>query len=500
MHISAPSRGADDRRYKQHLQGVFTFDAVRKHDILSYDHPPSPRTTGKQQTRTSAFQIPSCPINEAPRSVKPGNGEASKEHLSGGMTKKRKVDDRKPGLLRVGKSIASILQEINHNAPLPVVQVKRTPAPSKSCVQVKRTPVHMAKSTFSTNIHEHFYKVRKWQHGRYGISGETPPSEIPDSQPLQGSEYVKVSSPGILPYSPRSKQYETQMVPSSQLSDRSHNSEEHSDNLAEHGSTASQQHEGSLAEGWQSRDAHFTAPRLDLRLSAEYEPVMTSSQSRDGDRHPDWETYEEFLHGKSPNPRSPSPPSAARSSPNHSEAGSLHLPPLGTMVHYDPKPLPSRLRPPFTTHLTPYLRDITSPTGAYPLSTIFTAKILSRCPGFRQTGMWQRGIWHIPMTSWPEAAQIKFWEHLKTKIQAGDAGYAGAVNAWIKAGDDPWEGPNTEKPKGRGKDLLSLQVGCWVEVMGQVWCLLWEASDGKVGDLKGKATFLVDEREVVRMA
>lgn len=53
-----------------------------------------------------------------------------------------------------------------------------------------------------------------------------------------------------------------------------------------------------------------------------------------------------------------------------------------------------------------------------------------------------------------------------------------------------------EKEEGEG---LKVWIGCWAEMKGEIWCLLWEASDGMVGGLSGKAKFWVGGKEVVVM-
>lgn len=506
VHISAPSKVSDDKRYKQQVQGALAFDAVTRHDILTASRPVSPPTVHRRDFPNRNVRVPVAPLDESLAGVRLTNGEGSKT-ASSAITKKRtKVDHHTQYVSREGKSIVSILQNLNRNNTFPAVQVKQTPVPAKSFVQVKRTPAQSRKDKLPTNINEHFKRIRKTHNGSLDNSWETPPSVIPDSQPSRNPKHLKMSDDNASPSLFRSKQYGTQDGGSSQTSAASQSSQVHLDYPDCQGPADSQQ-TTPQAENSRPEASQPDELRLVVNGSVEddYDPLLTSSQSLTGETDPQIETFEEFLSGERAQPRSHPPPTPHASS-SSSSTQSHRLPPINTMIYYLPRPLPRHKRLKFATHLTPYLETLTSPTGAYSLSSTFTANILCQCPSFQQSSIWQRGNWSIPIASWPETAQTTFWENLKARITAGEAGWPGAVNVALKDGNvGSNEEEKVEVVKGskgeekRDEQALRVWIGCWAEMKREVWCLLWEASDGMVGRLGGRAKFWVDGRAVVVM-
>ena len=506
VHISAPSKISDDRRYKQQLQGAIIFDAVIRHDVLTANRPVSPLSIQNSDIYDSKVRLPFAPLDEASITVRSRDGERSKEALRDVTNKRRKMDHQAQHNLREGKSIVSALQMLDQTNRTPAIQVKRTPLAAKPCIHVKRTPAKLKEDKLPKKIIEHFKRVRKGYYDNPNVSWETPPSVIPDSQPIQGPNYLKMSDTDILQFSQGSEQVGTQSEVSSQMTAASQSSEIHLNYPDWQGPTDSQQTASSQAEDSQPEDLGADEVQLvDGLIEDDYDPTLTSSQSLANEMYPQVETLKEFLYGK-PAARPVSLPPALTSS-SSPPTRPQRLGPLNDFIHYLPTPLPRHIRPNFTTHLTPYLKTLTSLTGPCPLSNTFKANILSHNTSFQKRSIWQRGNWIIPIASWPETAQITFWDNLKARIMAGEAGWPGAVNAHLKyreRSDDEEEekgdqGKGDEGEKKGGGQGLRAWIGCWAEMKGEVWCLLWQASGGMVGELGGKAKFWVDGKKVLVM-
>ena len=514
VHISAPSRGVDDRRYKEQLRGLLDFEVLTRHDILTTKRPLSPNPLDDVNTKlTGRYILPLQPSKDD-RSLSSQNLNPSRLPVKADLDGRRGPIKRGEYSRRKEQSIASVLERLHRNAHSPSIQIKRTPAPTKSIVQVSRTPAQLAKSKASTSINDHFKRIRKASHGDHHNSLETPPRFIPDSQPSARLQRCKMSDKSS-PTLKASERHQVDALHSSQVQGINHSTaidivfESFQDVTNSQLSRSSAENVGDFEED--SGDSRSRADQdphklLESNVCADdHDLPLTSSQSRAGNVYPQHETYEEFLSGEkrlAPQPSSPHvrgiPPSS-----DQSQGAPLVSPefnPTTRMIAYL-TPTPAIRRGPLINQEapTPYLLSLTAPNGPFPLSRSFEPNVLARSPlptsSLLPSLIPPHGHWLIPLRLWPSSKQRIFWNNLKDRIESGDAGYPGAVTALI----EDREGRTGSKR--RGVDVV--RVGCLVERMKDVWCLLWEASDGWVGRCGREARFRAWDRgevkEVVRM-
>ena len=513
VHISAPSRGVDDRRYKEQVRGLLDFEVSNRHDILTTKRPLSPNPLYDVDAKLSGrFILPLQP-SEDDRSPFSKTLKSSRPPVKASTEGRRRSVKQGEHSRGKGESIASVLERLHRNAHSPSIQIKRTPAPAKSLVQVDRTPAQLARSKPSTSINDHFKRIRKASHGEHKTSWETPRSFVPDSQPSARLQQCKMSDKS----SPSLKALERQQVdplhPSqaqgiSQSSDMDIVFESFQDMTNSQLSRSSAEKDNDFEKD--SRDSESAVdqdqhtPRESNVCVDDYDLPPTSSQSQAGNIYPQHETYEEFLSGERLAPQPPSP--HVRETPplsDQSQGVPLVSPdfnPTTRMIAYLP-PSPAIRRGPLINQEapTPYLLYLTSPNGPFPLSRFFRPNVLSSSSlpisSVLPSLIPPHGHWLIPLHLWPRPNRRTFWNHLTDRIVSGEAGYPGAVTALI----EDIEGRTGSKR--RGVDFV--RVGCLVERMEDVWCLLWEASDGWVGRCEGEATFRARDwgkvKEVVRM-
>ncbi|KAL6720786.1 hypothetical protein ACLMJK_002711 [Lecanora helva] len=494
VHISGPSLGKDDARYRKEAQGFLDFDPVERHDLceLNKDISIDEETSyGLDDTWGSSIIASDCERDNGalhevkarePKSVnedstdlerhavieddKPGCGGESGEQKTRNEQTKRyeslpnkeraqdasKSSTRSSTSGRLSKLREEFLRTVRHNGT-PTQQIKiasgslskpsrpsipaRTPLPRKSndspeipLTGVKETPCILIARTPAPSRPQTAPAGQSKPPIEQSDSWKTPPSTIPDSQPNIQTD----DGPLEISSSPYLKRPFLSSSPSPP----------------------------------KNSPPNTKRPRIQVHSSP---PTETSAPA--------------------PAPaktRSPPPPSSPSSPPPYRPPSSSPLPSIPSSSTFSTTSIynsPSQLHPPppptsnqkFTTHLTPDLHRLTT---HLPLSRGFHPFIQYQS---RSLEALERGYWHIPLARWSHEVKNKFWEFLKTYIQGGRPGWGVRAFRERVAGEGTREGEEEEEV---------VKVYCWGEVVGYVWLMVFIAS-GK--EIRGVGARWVDWRE-----
>ncbi|KAL8700573.1 MAG: hypothetical protein Q9224_000909, partial [Gallowayella concinna] len=167
VHAAAPSHGSDDVRYRREARAIIQFEAVKRHDILP--KPQQQRGTGKNRARPiSPQQTSQQSVPQAQDSII-SNDPASRHHLTDALS-----TWVTPPLSRLSPRI------LVAQTPAPFL-LTRTPALTGH-VLVEQTPINLQRprtAPSGPSIIQETPPLRR----SFSDAFETPPSEIPDSQP-----------------------------------------------------------------------------------------------------------------------------------------------------------------------------------------------------------------------------------------------------------------------------------------------------------------------------
>ncbi|KAL9028169.1 MAG: hypothetical protein Q9196_003424 [Gyalolechia fulgens] len=400
VHAAASSRLSDDARYRNEAVNILEFEAITRQKLL----PLSRKVQIDEECITQEDQDSITSTDPAPR-----------HRLSGAFT--RWVA---PPQLLVGRT------------PAPSLDERTSTASGK--LQIKRTPAHQYRPRTAPSGPWAIQETPRLHHS-FPDSVDTPPSIIPDSQPLLSSEH-------------RSKRP----------------FEENSSPSPTHRQSPSPKRTkpdvGAGLEEWTQPDDTSTPPLNDL-------PQPSSPSS-------------------SPHPSSPDIPPQ---SPTRD--------PATTALHDDPCPrygyrrrqiLPRRPKPgdqPFSSHLTPNLI----------LLRKATTRILQTVKPCRALGPLERGHWRFTIPEddnrWTGTAKEEMWEFLTDFIQGGSGGWG----VWAvfeerglppeddlgEEGDDgnAWQAHGEENDN-QGRAGGTVKVYCWGEVVPEMYTVLVLATGRKV--------------------
>lgn len=149
-------------------------------------------------------------------------------------------------------------------------------------------------------------------------------------------------------------------------------------------------------------------------------------------------------------------------------ASTSPAPSLPLEIH-PPRPRPSTSH--FTTHLTPSLLTIST---KLPLSKYFTPQLRTRT-----LDALERGHWLIPLSTWDEALITRFWRFLVGFVGEGRAGWG----VWCVREMQMRPGLNSGSSKENHSPVEReevVKIYCWGEVVGEVWLMLFLASDRRI--------------------
>lgn len=186
----------------------------------------------------------------------------------------------------------------------------------------------------------------------------------------------------------------------------------------------------------------------------------------------------------------PAPP-ASSSYGADAEASSTPIPVLSSPRF---RPKSPHIHPPrapisvarFKTHKTPFL-SMLSDSGRLPLETYYIPQIVSQT---RKIAILERGHWRVDISNFSEALKGRFWGDLKRFVGEGRVGWG----VWCALESDGEAGADTVGEQ----DHILVKIFCWGEIVGEIWNVLFMASNRRI---KGTSACWVDAEDkiVVKM-
>ncbi|KAL8936294.1 MAG: hypothetical protein Q9216_005011 [Gyalolechia sp. 2 TL-2023] len=465
VHASAPSRGSDDARYRKEAVAILEFEAVRRHDL------PPPKVQIDSEERQALGQDSITSTDPAPRN-----------HLSEALTSwMTPILTRPSTQLLVGRTPAPSFYEKTSTLP-GNLQIKRTPADQYRPRTAPSGPVAIEETPRLGHSLSHSF--------------ETPPSVIPDSQPVQDRSkrpFEENSSP-----SPTHRQ-----------------------------SPSSKRAKPDRGDEW----GEWTQPE-DTSTPPLNEPPRPSSPSPNHQRSPSPKRAQPDGGGDSEiwtQPEDTSTPplnnlpqvsssssSSNPSSPNIPPQPPTAHPPAST-IHEDQHPryrygyrrrqaLPPRPKPgnqPFsstsssTTQVTPNLKILRK----------VTTRILQSVKPHRTIHPLERGHWRFTIpadddeNAWTRKAKEDMWETLTNVIQSGSGGWgvwAVFEERRLRDGDDGFGGEEGEEDGNAWRDFGEMddssegsvgvggggggtvKVYCWGEIVPEIYAVLFTATGRRI--------------------
>ena len=410
VHVSGPSRGRDDARYRRQAWGLVDFEPVNRHDILllyekrSDIHQDCDQESIVQTTDVTSIQAPEGFADELFSDIGEDTAPCGAKTVN-------------PGASRSVDSVPSVQDANKNNAMVP-----RTATKQKPQLLIERTPAlprcHTTTAVVTAATDGLFHRRTR------SDSWKTPPRVIPDSQPtLSSVNRPEISSSPCLkrPFGPSSSPSLT-----------------HEDDLPSYKRRRVQ--ETSVA-----RSAPRESVSLD-RTQVKSPPIKAAQET--------WP-------------------------PNLTAAPSVAV--------HAPRPQPSKAR--FETHLTPSLQILST---QLPLERYFKPSVHVRIPE-----KLERGHWSIPIQSWGKDLKIRFWQFLTRFVEEGRAGWG----VWCSRefqGDMQFAESSKENNDPNAREEV-VRVYCWGEIIGELWLLLFIASERQI---KGVGARWNDARKatVVKMA
>ncbi|KAL8849167.1 MAG: hypothetical protein Q9221_005844 [Calogaya cf. arnoldii] len=417
VHAAAPSHGPDDVRYRREAVAIIGFEAVKRHDILGGSATASDTVASGPEQTSQYTQQSLAQAQDSVTSADPAPRHRLTDAFSTWMT---------PILPR----------------PSPQVLVGRTPAPLQlkrvpgltGHVSIQQTPAdHQRIKTTAAepSIIQETPALRR----SFSDAFETPPSEIPDSQPTP-------------------QKYE------------------HEERSFEENSSPSPIHqEEHLAKRWKGDDTTDAFVGL-------------------GDGTPPNDTSTPAFNNE-PQPSSTPPHNnASTRSPFSSTPQTSPTPiPAYRRRKADAPPPETSLSPTMPSQLTPSLKILRQKC----------TRILEAVQPLRPIGDRERGHWRLTFefdtdeeednNKWNKLSREKMWEWLASFILRGCGGW----NAWATFeegklerfdGEDGWIGEMGDQEPVMGEEDGSpvgrVKVFCWGEVVLETYALLFLATNRRV--------------------
>ncbi|KAA6409889.1 MAG: hypothetical protein FRX48_06502 [Lasallia pustulata] len=186
IHISAPSRGSDDAKYRKQALGFLGFEAATRHSILPRDGRPKERAySDGGRSRTGDAATLGQPSEHSQREVTDGDEQETHPYLRAVIT------PHSPSRTGVPDVPASPPPPATPTCPSPTISTSSPPTASSPpqsspplILPIPQTPLHSLRATAPpasptpTPPNPPSHAVRHL---------EAAPSEVPDSQPPQHS-------------------------------------------------------------------------------------------------------------------------------------------------------------------------------------------------------------------------------------------------------------------------------------------------------------------------
>lgn len=423
VHVSGPSRGADDARYRKEASEFLQFNVKNRYTIL-----------GRGLQKPKAVRQVHSPVGtetdqpQAVQQVKTSFRAEKAAHDS----RIREWTDRLP-------TFKTPIISRPEASTLPWTTTKQTPH-----LLIERTPALPRPRTAPTaSTPSQAPRLRRSQSDGW----HTPPSVIPDSQPTPPfPAHLEVSSSPYLKRPFDSSSPSPTRPASSPAAKR--------------------------------RRLHISSPPPSTNPQVEAQPPSTSPHSsppstkRPRLEFPSIPPPQNLAISAYPPALAPSssPSSPSATNPPTSSPPPPPPPPIDTrqtLEIHPPRPKTSTRA--FSTHLTYSLSTIAS---ILPLAKHFQPLILTR-----PLRTLERGHWLVPISGWNQGLKTEFWTYMGQFV--GERGQAGwgtwCVREFVRVRDDGDDGGDEER---RVEEVL--KVYCWGEVVGEIWLLLFMASKREV--------------------
>lgn len=495
VHVSAPSQGRDDARYRTEAKGFLDFEAVGRH-LLSPSSEYGEGGFGRKNPSIQGAHLAHLPQTDIERDkdIKCGLGRHGRHETS---STEKSVDNSTEADQNADTSLSSTRDDyranehgendhgMTHIPHEPLSSVTSEAAVNFSSIQRgsrMELSIHHTPSRQSTAVLGTVHRSTQNLEGRLpGTSSKTPSRIWPEDTlalPLTSIE----ETPRLLiertPALPRPRTAPTPATPSQRAQPLRRT---HSDSWQTPPSTIpdSQPHVPSynspkimspqcakrpLRSSSPSPTRPFPPvskkPRIQIPSSPPREdPALKSSRLPTAP----------ISSSPAPPPSSPPPPTHISSSPP------LSTPNTNPLEIHPPRPKISTAR--FSTHLTPSL-------------TNHTAQITDCYPKYKKTQTralhpLERGHWLVPFSGQDLIFQKDLWEFLNGYISSGRAGWG----VWAVRED-----ANPHNTGGKGKDIDAsnpiswekeelLKVYCWGEVVAEVWLVMYMGGKRKIKGL-----------------
>ena len=432
VHVSGPSGGKDDTRYRKEAKGFLDFDPAETITVLGSDrevnragHQSSEvsrigyLTTGGGATLQGHTLGKPAASEDTPYEVLPMvrttfNQEANILQTPSGLVAKA-INSSGDTSQRQAQSIAkSSVQQFKTplNLKPSTIDLQRTSVKEIPYIQVEQTPALQRPRT-APGAATPLQTVRPLRRTQ-SDSWKTPPSTIPDSQPAGPS-------------------YSSQSIHSSPCLKRVYQSDS------------------------PSPTRNFPPPPNSKR------PRLQESSSP-----PSTESSGDFrslaLSQSSPLPALPPTSSLRVLSASEVTYAEIHPPPPAISNEH------------FTTHLTNKLRIL---VDCLPLSKGFAPFLVRET---HEIPKLDRGYWLIPLHAWKASDAKNLWQFLETFVGGGDAGWN--TRCWwglIERDHDKQSGSDSDQALWNGEMIPEgmmevIKVFCWGEVVREIWLMLYIGS------------------------
>ncbi|KAL8714388.1 MAG: hypothetical protein Q9220_001721 [cf. Caloplaca sp. 1 TL-2023] len=429
VHAAAPSHASDDKRYRKEASEILHFQVARRHHVW----PVPPDTCHEDDIARSSEQADQSPAPESITSDHPAPRDQLTELFTSWTTP---AAARSSSKSFVGQTPATLL------------------LPSTSAVEgrllVERTPADQQRprtAPTGPSIIQETPHLRR----SHSDSFETPPSVIPDSQPM-----------------PATQQHEKKHVLDQSSSPSPTRQDPPEPKRRKEDDTSQEELEHDMTTATPPEDT--STPPIDRRGEPQ---AATSSPPITNPPHPPL---------PSPQPEKPPPPPRPP------------IPSYRKRTSHAPLPTTPTLNP--TTHLTPTLTSLRAQCPTPALAVHPSRPLLN----------WERGYWifTIPPHAWLPGQIEKFWSFMTQIIEDGRMGWntsavfeEGRSVEEIQGMDVPCEKRDREwvermalearrEEEDRGDGWGRCKVFCWGEAVVEVWVVLWVGSGRGVGGLGAK--------------
>ncbi|KAK3172698.1 hypothetical protein OEA41_006022 [Lepraria neglecta] len=412
IHISGPSRGTDDARYRREALGLLNFEPVERHELQGSEES-GDRNDGKEHIIIrGSLKAQRAEPGQTQSNIR--NSWTQHDHTPH-MHRSGRADKPSKALPNAINTPLPQLMTPSITRPTPNSAIQRTTIKETPHLLIARTPALPRPRTAPTqpsNTHA-TPSLRRTQ----SDSWQTPPSVIPDSQPMPPSTSLpEISSSPILkrPYLLSSSPSPTR-PPDSPLRKRAR--------LQMVSSPPS--------------ELHGAAAAADKAPTSEEAPTSSAVD-----------------------------PDSTSSSPPALKPNSLEIHP----------PHPKTSDAHFKTHLTPSLRTLSTKLLKYYKPHTTTRPLINV----------ERGHWFVRLSTFDSTLLTKFWDFLGKFVGQGQAGFGTrCFREMVDVGNGKETGSDKENHTPGQQEEIA-KIYCFGEVVGEIWIVLFLATERRIKGVGAK--------------